>query len=150
MASSGRTNQTLYFAQLALKDGAVAAEQGDRAGQRRHEEAALFHTHVGLVSFCAELVAQYRLSPFQTLTELFARDGLPAELAELVLLSKDSQGWLGQLLITQQRVLIQGLEVSKAQEGLIASQSDYLALIRNWLIELEKLVMRHREHYVEC
>ncbi len=150
MSNSGRTNQTLHFAHLALRDGNEMAEQGDRGAQRRHEEAALFHTYVGLVSFCAELTSQYRLEPFQTLAQLFDRNDLPAELAELALLAADRQSWLGQLLVTYQRATIQGLEANNAQAGLITSQSDYLALIRNWLIELENLVMRHREHYVEC
>lgn len=150
MSSTGRTNQCLHFARLSLTDGEQAAEQANKQMQRRHEEAALFHTYAGFMAFCSEVIAQYRLPPIQDFNELRARDSLPAELVELGLLADDSTSWLFGLVKTYNRALLQGLDDHQANSGLITSQSDYLALIRNWLIELENLVNRHREHYLEC
>lgn len=150
MSASGRTNQCLHFARLSLSEGEQAADQGNLQIQRRHEEAALFHTYAGFMGFCAEVASQYGLAPIRDLAELLSREGLPAEVVELRLLMDDSTTWLSNLVATHQRALIQGLDDNRANSSLITSQSDYLALIRNWLIELENLVNRHREHYLEC
>lgn len=150
MSTSGRTNQCLHFVRLALAEGEQEGEKGNQQQQRRHEESALFHLHAGFMSFCAEVVAQYQMPPFSVLRELFDRRGLPTEVKELNLLSQDSSSWLYAMMRTHQRALVQGLEDNQINTGLITSQSDYLALIHNWLIELENLVNRHREHYLEC
>jgi len=154
MSSSGRTNQVLFFARNALTSAESSREEGNIQAQRQFEEAALFHLYTGISSFCAEVLAQYRMPPMKDLPELLSRSDLPVELGELNLLFGNRDSWLASLFHSYQRVLTQGLtdqnSGSGVQSGLITSQSDYLALFRNWLIELENLVNRQREHYVEC
>ena len=140
-----RTNQTVYFARIALDqaDQAVDAQQKSQA-----EESGLYHLYSALNSFCNELVKQYSLPPFMQLSELFKRDALPAELKELALLF-EQQAWPFEVTRQYQRVLLEGFESAPETSNLITSQSDYVALFRNWLIELEKTISRMREHYQE-
>jgi len=142
-----RTNQVVFFARTCLSQ----AEQATSQEKRQLEEAALSHLYVGLCSFANELVAQYRLPPFQSLQALFSRDDLPAELLELKLLSDESNSWLSQLLKQYQRMLSNGLDDGSVGQSvqLITTQSDFVDLFRNWLIELEKTIQRMRQHYQE-
>ncbi|MFY0699773.1 MAG: hypothetical protein JXR04_03085 [Bermanella sp.] len=147
MSPVSRTNQVLFFARSCLKQ----AEQASEQEKRQLEEAALSHLYAGAFSFSHELVSQYRLPAFESLTELFSRADLPAELYELSLLSSDSSAWLGALLKQYRRMLLSGLDEGAVVQSvqLITSQSDYVDLLRNWLIELEKTIQRMRLHYQE-
>ncbi|MEY8206079.1 MAG: DUF6586 family protein [Bermanella sp.] len=146
MSSVRRTNQALYFSRLSLAKAKQAQEPQDK---RYAEECALFHLHAATMSFAGELVAQYALPPFSMLSELLQRRELPSELRELSLLMADDHSWLKSLMKQHQRLLQQGLDDSTAARGLILSQSDYAELFSNWLIELEKISRRMREHYQE-
>jgi len=146
MSKVSRTNQVLYFSRLCLGQ---AEQVTDVQKKRQQEEAALFHLYNAVTSFSAELVAQYALPPFDRLDELFGRSDLPSELVELSLLYSDTDSWLGSIVVQYQRVLQVGLESGAVSGGLIFSQSDYVQLFRNWLIELEKSIQRMREHYQE-
>lgn len=154
MSRSGRTNQVLFFARNALSSAESSREEGNIQTQRQFEEAALFHLYTALSAFCAEVVAQYQMPPMRDVLELTSRQDLPAELGELRLQLASSGSWLADLVQAYQRLLLQGLTEQNngvvGQQGLITSQSDYLALFRNWLIELENLINRQREHYLEC
>ncbi|MFY0642220.1 MAG: hypothetical protein JXR16_14300 [Bermanella sp.] len=147
MSPVSRTNQVVFFARTCLKQ----AEQATDQEKRQLEEAALGHLYAGVVSFANELTSQYRLPPFKGLSELFARDQLPAELYELSLLSHETSGWLGALLKQYNRMLLTGLDEGGVVQSvqLITTQSDYVDLLRNWLIELEKTIQRMRLHYQE-
>ncbi|NVK37968.1 MAG: hypothetical protein HWE18_08595 [Gammaproteobacteria bacterium] len=147
MSAVSRTNQVVFFARNCIKQ----AEEAQHQEKRQLEEAALSHLYSAIHSFANELVSQYRLEPFQSLNELFNRQNLPAELYELSLLAKESSGWLGALLRQHQRMLLTGLDegVVMSLQQLITTQSDYVDLLRNWLIELEKTVQRMRLHYQE-
>ncbi len=147
MSAVSRTNQVVFFARNCLKQ----AEEAQYQEKRQLEEAALSHLYSAVCSFANELVSQYRLQPFASLSELFARHELPAELYELSLLAQESNGWLGALLRQHQRMLLTGLDESAvmSSQQLITTQSDYVDLLRNWLIELEKTVQRMRLHYQE-
>lgn len=147
MSQVSRTNQVAYFARTCLDQAEQAASQE----KRQLEEAALSHLYVATFSFANELVAQYRLEPFQQLEELFSRDHLPAELYELGLLSRDSRSWLHAVLKQYRRMLVSGLEDGAVGQPvqIITSQSDFTNLFRNWLIELEKTIQRMRLHYQE-
>ncbi len=146
MSSVRRTNQVLYFARLSLDK----AEQATEAQEKRQaEECALFHLYAGVMSLANELVSQYALASFDSLSELLAREQLPSELQELNLLNGDSNSWLGSIVQQYRRVLTQGFDAAPVSSGLIFSQSDYAVLFRNWLIELEKMTQRMREHYQE-
>jgi len=147
MSLVSRTNQVVYFARSCLQQ----AEQASSQEKRQLEEAALSHLYVGLCSFANELVIQYRLAPFQSLQTLFSRDDLPAELQELKLLSEESNAWLSQFLKQYQRMLSNGLDDGSVGQSvqLITTQSDFVDLFRNWLIELEKTIQRMRQHYQE-
>lgn len=140
-----RTNQAVYFARIALDQ----AEQAVDAQQKsQSEESGLYHLYSALNSFCNELVKQYSLPPFMQLSELLGRDALPAELKELALLF-EQQSWPFEVVRQFNRVLLEGFESAPVNSNLITSQSDYVALFRNWLIELEKSISRMREHYQE-
>ncbi len=141
-----RTNQVLYFARLSL-DSAFEAHEPQQ--KRYSEECALFHLYAGIMSFTNELVGQYALPSFDSLNELFARTELPSELRELKLLFSDSSSWLCALVQQYERLTKVGFDTSGPSNGLILTQSDYASLFRNWLIELEKVVQRMREHYQE-
>ncbi|MGR6873666.1 DUF6586 family protein [Pseudomonas sp. HK3] len=147
MSPVSRTNQVVFFARSCLKQAEQSADQE----KRQQEEAALSHLYAGLMSFSNELVAQYRLPPFGTLAELFARKELPAELYELSLLSQEPNSWLAALLTQYNRMLLTGFDESAVVQSvqLITTQSDYVDLLRNWLIELEKTIQRMRLHYQE-
>jgi len=147
MSPVSRTNQVLHFARTCLGQ----AEQTHDQEKRQLEEAALSHLHSGIYSFVNELASQYRLAPIHSLSEVFARPDLPAELYELSLLSKESNGWLGSLLKQYHRMLLTGLDEGVVTQTvqLISTQSDYVDLLRNWLIELEKTIQRMRLHYQE-
>ena len=147
MSPVSRTNQVVFFARTCLKQ----AEQATDQDQRQLEEAALGHLYAGVVSFANELTTQYRLPPFKGLSELFARDQLPAELFELSLLSQENSGWLAALIKQYNRMLLTGLDDGGVVQSvqLITTQSDYVDLLRNWLIELEKTIQRMRLHYQE-
>jgi hypothetical protein len=147
MSPVSRTNQVVFFARSCLKQAEQSADQE----KRQQEEAALSHLYAGLMSFSNELVAQYRLPPFSTLAELFSRKELPAELYELSLLSQESNSWLAALLTQYNRMLLTGFDESAVVQSvqLITTQSDYVDLLRNWLIELEKTIQRMRLHYQE-
>jgi hypothetical protein len=147
MSSVRRTNQALYFARLSL-DKAEQAQQ-DAQGKRYSEECALFHIYAATLSFAGEVVVQCGLEPFNDLAELLSRDALPGDLNELSLLINEPSSWLGSLVGQYKRVVYQGLDDSVANSGLIFSQSDYSTLFANWLIELENIVQRMREHYQE-
>jgi hypothetical protein len=147
MSKVSRTNQVLFFSRLSLEKADAST---DAQLKRQHEEGALFHIYSGVSSFCAELVSQYGLNSFKDLDELFDRPSLPSELYELSLLYGDPQSWLGSIVWQYQRLLQGGFESAGAASGIIFSQSDYVALFRNWLIELEKTIQRMREHYQEC
>lgn len=146
MSKVSRTNQVLYFTRLCLDQ---AEQATDTQKKRQLEEAALFHLYSAVISFSGELVAHYALDPFVGLDELFGRKGLPSELTELNLLHADTDSWLGSIVVQYQRVLQAGLDNGAVSGGLIFSQSDYVELFRNWLIELEKSIQRMREHYQE-
>ena len=146
MSSVRRTNQALYFTRLSLDQANQAQEVQDK---RFSEECALFHLYVATMSFAGELVAQYALPPFSELSELLHRDALPSELRELSLLMEDGNSWLKSLVGLYQRLIQRGLDDSAPASGLILSQSDYCELFSNWLIELEKISRRMREHYQE-
>jgi len=146
MSKVSRTNQVLYFSRMNLDKAELCTEAQLK---RQLEEAALFHLYTGLSSFCAELVSQYGLASYKDLDELFGRSDLPSELYELSLLYCDAQSWLGSVVQQYQRLLQGGFESIGASSGIIFSQSDYVALFRNWLIELEKTIQRMREHYQE-
>ena len=145
MSPVRRTNQAVYFARITLDqaDQAVDAQQKSQL-----EESGLYHLYSAINSFCNELVKHYSLPPFMQLTELFKREGLPAELKELALLF-EQQAWPFEVNRQYQRVLLEGFESAPTNSNLITSQSDYVALFRNWLIELEKTISRMREHYQE-
>ena len=147
MSLVSRTNQVVFFTRTSLDQ----AEQATSQEKRQLEEAALSHLYVGLNSFVNELVAQYRLPPFQNLQDVFTRDELPAELVELKLLNQDSDSWFSQLLKQYQRMLSNGLDDGSVGQSvqLITTQSDFVSLFRNWLIELEKTIHRMRLHYQE-
>lgn len=147
MTPTSRTNQVLFFARTCLEQ----AEQLSHQEKRQREEAALSHLYAGVFSFANELVSQYQLESFDSLDTLFAREGLPAELYELSLLSKDPSSWLSSVLKQYRRMLISGLDESSVVQSvqLITTQSDYVDLLRNWLIELEKTIQRMRLHYQE-
>ena len=142
-----RTNQVLFFARTCLEQ----AEQSSDQAKRQLEEAALSHLYAGIFSFANELVSQYRLPSFASLSELFTRKELPAELYELSLLSQESDAWLAALLRQYDRMLLSGLDEGSVVQSvqLITTQSDYVDLLRNWLIELEKTIQRMRLHYQE-
>ena len=146
MSSVRRTNQVLYFTRLSLDKAVQAVNAQDK---RYCEECALFHLYGATMSFAGELVAQYALAPFSELSELLHRDELPSELRELHLLMEDGNSWLKALVGQYQRLIQQGLDDSAAASGIIISQSDYAGLFSNWLIELEKISRRMREHYQE-
>ncbi len=146
MSSVRRTNQALYFSRLSLDKVAQAQNAQDK---RYSEECALFHLYGATMSFAGELVTQYALAPFSELPELLRRDDLPSELRELSLLLADGHSWLNALMGLYPRLIKQGLDDSAAVSGLILSQSDYAELFSNWLIELEKISRRMREHYQE-
>jgi len=141
-----RTNQALYFSRLSLDK---ASEAEGAQVKRYSEESALFHLYAATMSFAGELVAQYALPPFSELSELLNRRDLPSELRELSLLMADDSSWLKSLVNQYQRLIQQGLDDSAPASGLIFSQSDYAELFSNWLIELEKISRRMREHYQE-
>ncbi|GAA6133589.1 hypothetical protein NBRC116188_03780 [Oceaniserpentilla sp. 4NH20-0058] len=147
MSAVSRTNQVVFFARSCL----AQAEQAAGQDKRQLEEGALSHLYTGVVSFANELVGQYRLAPFEDIKELFMRTDLPAELYELALLQQDSSSWIAALLKQYQRMLLTGLDdgVVTHSAQLISSQSDYVSLMRNWLIELEKTIQRMRLHYQE-
>lgn len=117
--------------------------------KRYGEECSLFHLYCGLTSLAGELVGQYGLALFESLDELLARPDLPSELKELSLLINDSASWLNALVKQYLRLTKQGFDDSAASSGLILSESDYSGLFANWLIELEKITQRMREHYQE-
>ncbi len=131
---------------MSLERSAKAESVQDK---RYAEECALFHLYCAVTSLVGELVGQYGLAPFESLDELLARSGLPSELKELALLLSDSTSWLNAL--NRQYVLLtrQGFNESVVSSGLILSESDYSGLFANWLIELEKITQRMREHYQE-
>jgi hypothetical protein len=147
MSPVSRTNQVLFFARTCLGQ----AEQSSHQEKRQLEEAALAHLYAGVFSFANELVSQYRLEPFASLHELFSREDLPAELYELSLLSHESSGWLSSIVKQYSRMLVSGLDEGAVVQSvqLITTQSDYVDLLRNWLIELEKTIQRMRLHYQE-
>lgn len=146
MSPVSRTNQALYLAKSRLQQ---AQEQGKGQGQIRElEELGLYHLYSSLNGFCHELVKQYMLPEFVALSELFTRDDLPAELKELALLY-EAKAWPFEIERQYLRVMIQGFEAAPQNSNLITSASDYGALFRNWLIELEKTISRMREHYQE-
>ncbi|MFT5593694.1 MAG: hypothetical protein ACI8SR_002080 [Oceanicoccus sp.] len=147
MSQVSRTNQVVFFARSCLQQ----AEHCENQEKRQLEEAALSHLYAGVMSFANELISQYRLPPFANLNELFAREALPAELYELSLISQESTGWLGALLKQYNRMLLTGFDESSVVQSvqLITTQSDYVDLLRNWLIELEKTIQRMRLHYQE-
>ncbi len=147
MSNVRRTNQALYFARLSL-DKAELAQQ-DAQIKRYSEECALFHIYTATLSFAGEVVFQCGLEPFNDLSELLSRDSLPCDLKELSLLLNEPVSWLSSLVGQYNRVIYQGLDDSGTASGLIFSQSDYSALFANWLIELENIVQRMREHYQE-
>lgn len=145
MSAVRRTNQAVYFTRTILDQ----AEQAIDAQQKSQlEESGLYHLYSALNGFCNELIKQYSLPPFLQLSELFEREGLPAELKELALLF-EQKAWVYEVSRQYHRVLLEGFESSPANSNLITSQSDYVALFRNWLIELEKTISRMREHYQE-
>ncbi len=146
MSKVSRTNQVLYFTRINLDKAELCT---DAQLKRQLEESALFHLYTGISSFCSELVSQYGLTAFKDLSELFGRSGLPSELCELSLLHGDTQSWLGSVVQQYQRLLQGGFESTGASSGIIFSQSEYVTLFRNWLIELEKTIQRMREHYQE-
>jgi hypothetical protein len=147
MSQVSRTNQVVFFARSCLKQ----AEHCENQEKRQLEEAALSHLYAGVMSFSNELIAQYRLPSFTDLSELYSRKELPAELYELSLLSRDSSCWMGALLKQYNRMLLTGFDESSVVQSvqLITTQSDYVDLLRNWLIELEKIIQRMRLHYQE-
>ena len=146
MSSVRRTNQVLYFARMSLDHSAKAESAQDK---RYSEECALFHLYCAVTSLVGELVGQYALASFESLDELLARPGLPSELKELALLLSDSGSWLNALSKQYFLLTKQGFNGSVASGGLILSESDYSGLFANWLIELEKVTQRMREHYQE-
>ena len=146
MSSVRRTNQALYFSRLSLDK---ASESEGAQLKRYSEECALFHLYAATVSFAGELVTQYGLPAFSELPELLNRRELPSELRELSLLMADDNSWLKSLIRQHQRLIQQGFDDSAPASGLIFSQSDYAELFSNWLIELEKISRRMREHYQE-
>jgi len=146
VSSVRRTNQALYFSRLSLEKASGAETAQDK---RYAEECSLFHLYTATVSFAGELVTQYGLPPFSELSELLNRGDLPSELRELSLLMADDNSWLKSLVKQYQRLIQQGLADSAPASGLIFSQSDYAELFSNWLIELEKISRRMREHYQE-
>lgn len=146
MSKTSRTNQVLYFARISLQS---AADADSAQLKTKHEEEALFHLYGAVMSLCAELVGQYNLAPFKTLPDLFAQDTYHGELVELKILFDDGHSWLNQLIAQYERCLLQGLISSPVNASLITSQSDYSSLFANWLIQLEKLIYRMREHWQE-
>jgi len=146
VSSVRRTNQALYFSRVSLEKASGAEGAQDK---RFAEECALFHLYGATISFAGELVAQYGLPPFTELSELLNRRDLPSELRELRLLMGDDNSWLKSLVNQYQRLIQQGLADSAPASGLIISQSDYTELFSNWLIELENISRRMREHYQE-
>ncbi len=147
MSHVRRTNQALYFARLSLDKAEL--EQQDAQSKRYSEECALFHIYAATLSFVGEVVLQCGLEPFNDLTELLSRDALPSDIKELSLLLNEPSSWLASLMGQYERVIYQGLDDSGPASGLIFSQSDYSSLFANWLIELENIVQRMREHYQE-
>ncbi len=147
MSHVRRTNQALYFARLSLDK--AEQEQQDAQSKRYSEECALFHIYTATLSFAGEVVLQCGLEPFNDLAELLSRDALPGDIKELSLLLNDPSSWLASLMGQYERVIYHGLDDSGAASGLIFSQSDYSSLFANWLIELENIVQRMREHYQE-
>lgn len=146
MSKTSRTNQVLYFARTSLQSSITA----DTAQfKTMYEEAALYQLYSALMGFCAELVAQYNLPPFKNLDDLFTQDSYHSELGELSRLCQDSHSWLNNLVVQYERCLQQGLAPSQINSSLITSQSDYHALFSNWLIQLEKIIYRMREHWQE-
>lgn len=145
--SVSRTNQALYFAKQALSEASSAEGQQDI---RRHQEAALFHINSALGAFCQEVVLQYGLPPFRVVSDLLSQAQLPQELKELAIMLETKDSWLSQLTTQYQRVLTQGLGEPSKNTALIVSQSDFSVLYRNYLIELENLIQRMREQYLEC
>lgn len=145
MSAVRRTNQAVYFTRTILDQ----AEQAVDAQQKSQlEESGLYHLYSALNSFCNELIKQYSLPPFLQLSELFEREGLPVELKELALLF-EQKTWVYEVNRQYHRALLEGFESSLVNSNLITSQSDYVVLFRNWLIELEKTISRMREHYQE-
>ena len=146
MAKTARTNQVLYFTRISLQS---ADDADDGQMKAKHEEEALFHLYATVMSLCAELVGQYNLAPFKSLPDLFAQDTYHGELVELKILYDDGHSWLNQLIAQYDRCLLQGLMSVPVNASLITSQSDYCSLFANWLIQLEKLIYRMREHWQE-
>lgn len=146
MSKVARTNQLLYFARISLRS---ADEANGGQSKTMQEEIVLFQLYSALMSFAGELVAQYNLPAFKSLHEILTRDDYHGELVELRILYADSQSWLYCLVSQYERCLQQGLVVSQAPAGLILSQSDYQDLFSNWLIQLEKIICRMREHWQE-
>ncbi len=147
MSNVRRTNQALYFARLSLDKAEL--EQQDVQSKRYSEECALFHIYAATISFAGEVVLQCGLEPFNDLAELLSRDALPSDVKELSLLLNEPSSWLASLIAQYERAIFQGLDDSGTASGLIFSQSDYSTLFANWLIELENIVQRMREHYQE-
>jgi hypothetical protein len=113
------------------------------------EETVLHHLYTAVISLASELVAQYNLSPFTDLNELFTREALPSELHELAMARADSTSWLYNLMKQHKRMLLSGLMDNNVHSGLISSQSDYSSLFANYLNEIEKFVQRMRLLYQE-
>ncbi len=147
MSMARRTNQCLFNAKQALNESEGLS---DSVVQRRLEEAALFHIYTAINSYMVEVCRHYALPPFASIESLFDQVQLPAELSELAVLSQDSASWLSACLKLYRKVLMEGLGDNRPADSLITSQSDFNALFRNWLIELEKLINRQRELYLEC
>ena len=147
MSLAARTNQCIYFTRLTLEQ---VSDQSDAQTKQRLEEAAVGHLFSALNAYCNEVAKQYQLPPFSDISDLLREDDLVMEIAELKLLHEVTESWFSQILMAHQKVITEGLSVGAARMGLITSEKDYSNLIRNWLIELEKLIMRQRQHYVEC